>query len=191
MEALSKPPYEPLREASLKHLTLKTVFLLAMAKAGRRGELQALVSDPLYIQFKPKRASVTLYFTLEFMRKNQRPNQVIDLWYIPAVPTGKPDFGTPNCPVRALRYYHRYMTEHQELSKGRHRLFIPFDDNNAGEENSAASISWWICITIVNSHASDSGSFLYLLEVLMVAPDPALADALPFLSYSGFIRNVT
>ena len=34
LEALSKPPYEPLREASLKHLTLKTVFLLAMASAG-------------------------------------------------------------------------------------------------------------------------------------------------------------
>ena len=31
LEALSKPPYELLREASLKHLTLKTVFLLAMA----------------------------------------------------------------------------------------------------------------------------------------------------------------
>ena len=31
LEALSKPPYEPLREASLMHLTLKTVFLLAMA----------------------------------------------------------------------------------------------------------------------------------------------------------------
>ena len=30
LEALRKPPYEPLREASLKHLTLKTVFLLAM-----------------------------------------------------------------------------------------------------------------------------------------------------------------
>ena len=29
LEALSKPPYEPLREASFKHLTLKTVFLLA------------------------------------------------------------------------------------------------------------------------------------------------------------------
>ena len=34
LEALS--PHEPLREASLKHLTLKTVFLLAMASAGRR-----------------------------------------------------------------------------------------------------------------------------------------------------------
>ena len=39
LEALNKPPYEPLREASFKHLTLKTVFLLAMASAGRRSEL--------------------------------------------------------------------------------------------------------------------------------------------------------
>ena len=29
LEALNKPPYEPLREASFKHLTLKTVFLLS------------------------------------------------------------------------------------------------------------------------------------------------------------------
>ena len=39
LEALSKHPYEPLREASLKHLTLKTVFLLAMASARRCSEL--------------------------------------------------------------------------------------------------------------------------------------------------------
>ena len=42
LEALSKPPCVPLREAYFKHLTLKTVFLLAMASAGRRSELQAL-----------------------------------------------------------------------------------------------------------------------------------------------------
>ena len=46
LEALSKPPYEPLKEASLKLLTLKTVLLLAMASAERRSELQALVFDP-------------------------------------------------------------------------------------------------------------------------------------------------
>ena len=45
LQALSKPPCEPLREASFKHLTLKTVFLLAMASAGRRSELQALRFD--------------------------------------------------------------------------------------------------------------------------------------------------
>ena len=69
LEALSKPPYEPLLEASLKHLTLKTVFLLAMALAERHNELQALVFDPKYIQFKPKKAGVTLYFSPEFMCK--------------------------------------------------------------------------------------------------------------------------
>ena len=67
LEALSKSPYEPLREASLKHLTLKTIFLLAMASAGRCSELQALVFDLQYIQFEPKGAGVTLYFTPEFI----------------------------------------------------------------------------------------------------------------------------
>ena len=149
LEALNKPPYEPLREASFKHLTLKTVFLLAMASAGRRSELHALRFDQNYIQFKPKGAGVTLYFSPEFIRKNQKPNQVNDPWYIPAIPTGKPEFGAPNCPVRALRYYHRYLTEHPELRKDRRRFFVPIKDNNAGKELSAPSISRWIAGPIV------------------------------------------
>ena len=149
LEALSKPPYEPLREASFRHLTLKTVFLLAMASAGRRSELHALRFDSNYIQFKPKGAGVTLYFNPEFMRKNQKPNP-----YIPAVPTGKSEFGAPNCPVRALRYYHRYLTEHPELRKDRRRLFVPIKDNNAGKDLSAPTISRWICTTIVDAHAT-------------------------------------
>ena len=87
------------------------------------------------------------------MRKNQRPNQVNDPWYIPAVPTGKPDSGAPNCPVRELRYYHRNVTEHPELMKGRRCLFIPFKDNNARKELGRASVSRWICTNIVDSHA--------------------------------------
>ena len=132
LEALSKPPREPLREASFKHLTLKSVFLLAMASAERRSELQALRFDQNYIQFKPKGAGVTVYFSPEFRHKNQKPNQVIDPWYIPAVPTGKSEFGAPNCPVRALRYYHRHLTEHPEQGKDRRRPFVPIKDNNAG-----------------------------------------------------------
>ena len=136
--ARSKPPCEPLREASFKYLTLKTVFLLAMASAGRRSELQVLRFDQNYIQIKSKGVSVTLYFSPEFMRKNQKPNQVNDLWYIPAVPTGKSE---SHCPVRALCYYHRHLTEHPELGKDRRRLFDPIKDNNAGKELSASTIS--------------------------------------------------
>ena len=153
LEVLSKPPYEP-----FKHLTLKTVFLLAMASAGRRSEFHALRFDQNYIHFKPKGAGVTLYFSPEFMRKNQKPNQVNDPWYIPAVPTGKPEFGAPNCLVRALHYYHRYLTEHPELRKDRRRLFVPIKDNNAGKELSASTISRWICTTIVDSHADIQNS---------------------------------
>ena len=61
------------------------------------------------------------------------------VWFIPAIPTGKPEFGPPNCPVRALWYYHRYLTEHPELRKDRRRLFVPIKDNNAGKELSASS----------------------------------------------------
>ena len=158
LEALSKPPYEPLREASFRHLILKTVFLLAMASAGRRRELHALRFDQNYIQFKPKGAGVTLYFSPEFMRKNQKPNQIDDPWYIPAVPTGKSEFGAPNCPVRALHYYHRYLTEHPKLRKDRRHLFVPIKDNNAGKKLSASTISRWICTTIVDSHAAIQNS---------------------------------
>ena len=158
LEALSKPPCEPLQEASFKHLTLKTVFLLAMASAGRRSELQALRFDQNYIQFKPKGAGVTLYFSPEFMRKNQKPNQVNDPWYIPAVPTGKSEFDAPNCPVRALCYYHRHLTEHPELGKDKCCLFVPIKDNNAGKELSASTISRWICTTIVDAHAAVQNS---------------------------------
>ena len=92
-----------------------------MASAGIRNELKALVFDPQYIQFKPKGTGITSYFTPELMRKNQRPNQVNDLWYIPAVPTGKSNFGAPNCPVRAFSIItDLYMTEHAELRKGYH-----------------------------------------------------------------------
>ena len=149
---------EPLRHASFKHLTLKTVFLLAMASAGRHTELHALRFDQNYIQFKPKGAGVTLYFSPEFMRKNQKPNQFNDPWCIPVVTTGKSEFGAPNCLVRALRYYHRYLTEHPDLRKDRRRLFVPIKDNNAGKELSASTISRWICTTIVDSHAAIQNS---------------------------------
>ena len=60
----------------------------------------------------------------EFNGKNQKPTQTNDPWYIPVVPTGKSEFGVPNCPVRALRYYHRYMSEHPDLRNLGQMLFI-------------------------------------------------------------------
>ena len=66
-----------------------------MASAGRRSELHALVFDP---QFKHKGARVALYVIPKVHGENQRNYQVNDPWYIPAVLTGKPDFGARSCP---------------------------------------------------------------------------------------------
>ena len=97
LKALGKPPYEPLREASLKHLTYKMLSVSATASSGRPSELHTMVFDPKYIQFKPQGSGVTLYFSPEFMCKNQKPSHTNDSWLIPVVPTGKPEFGAPHC----------------------------------------------------------------------------------------------
>ena len=41
LHQLTKAPFEPLNEASLKHLTFKTVFLLALGSGKRRSEIHA------------------------------------------------------------------------------------------------------------------------------------------------------
>ena len=41
LHRLTKAPFEPLKEASLKHLTFKTVFLLGLGSGKRRSEIHA------------------------------------------------------------------------------------------------------------------------------------------------------
>ena len=141
LEALYRPSYEPLQR-SLEDFYYKTVFLFPWL---RLSELQAMMFDSKYIQFKPKRAVVTL---CEKIKKSVDPS------YVQATSTEKSEFGAPDCPVRILRYHHRYISEHPELRKGKLRLFIPIKYNNAGKELCAATISKWICPTIVESHAT-------------------------------------
>ena len=111
-----------------------------------------MMFDSKYIPFKPKRAGVTL---CEKIKKSvEKIKKSVDLLYVPATSTEKSELGAPDCPIRILRYHHRYMSEHPELRKGKLCLFIPIKDNNAEKELCAATISKWICPTIVESHAT-------------------------------------
>ncbi|KAI2659278.1 UDP-glucuronosyltransferase 1-2 [Labeo rohita] len=51
LEALSKPPFEPLDEVSEKFHTVKTVFLLAISSLKRVSDLQALSMAPFFLEF--------------------------------------------------------------------------------------------------------------------------------------------
>ena len=71
LETLIREPYEPLEEASLKFLTHKCIFLLALASAKRVSELQALSGR---IAHKEDWSRVSFDFARDFLAKTEIPS---------------------------------------------------------------------------------------------------------------------
>ena len=98
---LLKTPYEPLKEATVKNVTLKTIFLLALASAKRVSELKGL-SD--VVSHAHRWTKLVLSFVPEFVAKTQLPGTSLDPIEIPAMSQilGDEDEDILLCPVRAL-----------------------------------------------------------------------------------------
>ena len=127
LHQLTKAPFEPMRKASLKHLTLKTVFLLALASGKRRSEIHAWLYKNIRHQENWSHGS--LYPSPSFLSKNQLaregPSSVAPV-VIPALAPSldnslKEDKSL--CLVRALRYYLDWT---QDLRKGKDLVFVSF-----------------------------------------------------------------
>ena len=52
LKVLASAPFEPLHKASLRLLTLKTAFLVAIASSHRVSSLQALCVDPGHLRWE-------------------------------------------------------------------------------------------------------------------------------------------
>ena len=109
LHQLTKAPFEPLRKASLKYLTFKTVFLLALGSGKRRSEIHAWLFRN--IRHQENWSQVSLYPSPSFLAKNQLardgPAAVAGV-VIPALaPTLDKSLSEDRslCPVWALRYY--------------------------------------------------------------------------------------
>ncbi len=61
LKALSKAPFEPLEEVTLRFLRVKTVFLLAISSLKRVSDLQALSVAPSCLEFASVMARAFLY----------------------------------------------------------------------------------------------------------------------------------
>ena len=112
LHQLTKAPFEPLKEASVKHLTFKTVFLLALGSGKRRSEIHAWQQKN--IRHQSDWSKVSLYPSPSFLSKNQLakedPDSVAPV-VIPALaPTLDKSLKSDRslCPVRSLRYYLRH-----------------------------------------------------------------------------------
>ena len=69
LHQLTKAPFEPIKEASLKHLTFKTVFLLALGSGKRRSEIHSWQNRN--IRHQSDWSKVSLYPSPSFLSKNQ------------------------------------------------------------------------------------------------------------------------
>ena len=68
LQQLTKAPFESIRKASLKHLTLKTVFLLALGSGKRCSEIHAWLYKN--IRYQENWSQVSLYPSPSFLFKN-------------------------------------------------------------------------------------------------------------------------
>ena len=149
LHQLTKAPFEPLREASLKHLTFKTVFLLALGSGKRRSEIHAWQHKN--IRHQSDWSKVSLFPSPSFLSKNQLakegPESVAPV-VIPALaPTLDKSLKSDRslCPVRALRYY---FDRTSDLRQSKELVFVSFK-KGFDKDISPATISSWIKQTVI------------------------------------------
>ena len=109
LHRLTKALFEPLKEASLKHFTFKTVFLLALGSGKRRSEIHAWLHKN--IRHQSDWSKVSLYPSPSFLSKIQLAKEDPDSVALVVIPALAPTLDKSLkgdrslCPVRALRYY--------------------------------------------------------------------------------------
>ena len=149
LHQLTKAPFEPLKEASMKHLTFKTVFLLALGSGKRRSEIHAWQHKN--IRHQSDWSKVSLFPSPSFLSKNQLakegPESVAPV-VIPALaPTLDRSLKSDRtlCPVRALRYY---LDRTSDFRQGKELVFVSFK-KGFDKDISPATISSWIKQTVI------------------------------------------
>ena len=88
LNELTKAPFEPMKDTDLKHLTLKTAFLLALASGKHRSKIHAFVAN--IVTNLGQWEKVALFPSSDFIAKNQparEGSQSVSLVTIPALTT--------------------------------------------------------------------------------------------------------
>ena len=88
LNELTKAPFEPMKDTDLKHRTLKTAFLLALASCKRHSEIHAWVANKVSNQGHWEK--VSLFPSSDFIAKNQlarEDSQSVSPVTIPALTT--------------------------------------------------------------------------------------------------------
>ena len=165
LNELTKAPFEPMKDSDLKHLTLKTAFLLALASGKRRSEIHAWVANK--VANLGQWEKVALFPSFDFIAKNQlarHGSHSMSPVTIPALTTivdrqFKED--RTLCPVRALRFY---LDRTKDLRGSRSLLFISFKKGHTSDIR-PATLSSWLKQTILLCYKQADQQALDLVQV--------------------------
>ena len=151
--SLTKPPFEPLSEATLKWLTYKTVFLLALASGKRRSEIHAWTHSSVSSRRNWSEVTVS---PPAFLAKNELasdgPDSIKPV-VIPALTTMLDSSLVEDkslCPVRALKVY---LQKTKSMRKGKALLFVSLREGYS-KDITRITISQWIKHTIQTCYQS-------------------------------------
>ena len=153
LQALSKAPFEPMAGASLRLISIKTAFLLAVTTAKRVGELHALSISPACLHWKADNSGVTLRPNVSFLPKvlpSGYVNQAIELaaFHPPPFTSVEEERAHLLCPVRALRLY----IQATQVFRRSEQLFVCYGGRNKGCALSKQRLSHWVVDTIKKAY---------------------------------------
>ncbi|KAI2659094.1 ORF V: Enzymatic polyprotein [Labeo rohita] len=153
LEALCRPPFEPIEEISDRHLTIKTVLLIAITSLKRVGDLQALSVALSFLDFAPGLAKAFLHPRSGYVPKvpSSAPRPVVLQAFCPP-PFREPDQQKLNCmcPVRALdTYVHRAARWRKS-----DQLFVCYGPAKRGFPATKQTLSRWIVDAISTAYES-------------------------------------
>ncbi|CAM4733894.1 unnamed protein product [Leuciscus chuanchicus] len=151
LEAMKGAPFEPIQSVDIKHLSFKTVFLLALASVKRIGDLQALSVSATCMEFGPNDSKVILKPRHGYVPKSLNTlfrSHVISLSALPV--SNEEKDASLLCPVRALRAY----VSRSSVFTQTEQLFVSFYGRSKGLAVSKQSLSRWIFDAIALAYAS-------------------------------------
>ena len=177
LSALRLPPYEPLKQWSLKRLTLKTAFLVSLASGKRCSEVHVLSGLPSDVAFKPD-GSTSLRFLPDFLAQYQlpgSPSPVISVRSLSPI-LAPDDEDHLLCPVRALRAYRK------SFCSERCRLLLSWNENYK-DDIRRSTVSRWLWEVITAAYARPRS------ELSVFSPRPHVIRA--WTSSLAFASNIS
>lgn len=144
LDMLQKGPFEPMKQAALKYITYKTVFLTAITTYRRCSDLQSLRLGEGNVTVQSR----GIWFLRQGLSKQDRPNHLGNKIFVPAFRSKK-----KLDPMRAISIYLKRTESLRNNSSDKTKLFISLVKPH--NPVSTQTVANWIVNTIRMAYDND------------------------------------